>query len=301
MKLVVALGGNALLQRGEAPTADVQRGHAADAMAAIAELAKEHDVVLTHGNGPQVGLLALQAAAYKDVPAYPLDVLGAESEGMIGYVLEQELENRLPGRNIVTVLTQIVVDRNDPGFSKPTKPIGQVYTEEEAKKLAEERGWSIAPDNHHFRRVVASPQPLQIIELEAIESLVASGALVVCAGGGGIPVVVDEFGKLQGIEAVIDKDLAGELLARSLDADFFLMLTDVPAVMRGWGTDDVEEIRNATPEELRTQEFASGSMGPKVEAACRFVEATGGKAAIGALEDAVAILDGEAGTTISAG
>jgi carbamate kinase len=302
MKIVVALGGNALLQRGEAPTAEVQRAHAGDAMAAVAELAQEHDVVLTHGNGPQVGLLALQAAAYADVSPYPLDVLGAESEGMIGYVLEQELENRLsPERSVVTVLTQVVVDPDDPGFAHPTKPIGQIYTEEEARKLAAERGWSIAPDNAHFRRVVASPQPLRIVELPAIQALVEAGALVVCTGGGGIPVVVDEHGSLHGVEAVIDKDLAGELLARSLGADFLLMLTDVDAVVTGWGTPEAEPIRRVTPERLRAMEFAPGSMGPKVEAACRFVERTGGVAAIGALEDATRILAGEAGTTITAG
>lgn len=299
MKIVVALGGNALLQRGEQPTAEIQRGHAGEAMTAIAELARKHDVVLTHGNGPQVGLLSLQASSYTDVPAYPLDVLGAETEGMIGYVLEQELENRLPGRSVATLLTQVVVDRNDPGFSHPTKPIGQVYTEAEALELQRERGWSIAPDNHHFRRVVASPQPLRIVELSAIKTLVDSGALVVCTGGGGIPVSEDEHGSLTGVEAVIDKDLAGELLARSLDADYLLMLTDVTAVIEGWGTPEAKPIRRTTPAKLRKIDFASGSMGPKVEAACRFVEATGGTAGIGSLEDAVAILAGDAGTTIS--
>ena len=298
MKIVVALGGNALLQRGEPPTAEVQRGHAGEAMAAVAELARGHHVVLTHGNGPQVGLLALQAANYAEVPAYPLDVLGAESEGMIGYVLEQELENRLPGKNVVTVLTQVVVDPKDPAFGAPSKPIGAVYTEEQAKRLAAERGWSIAPDNQHFRRVVASPQPQQIVELRAIRTLVDSGALVVCSGGGGIPVTVAADGALQGVEAVIDKDLAAELLARSLDADFLLMLTDVPAVMSGWGGEDPQPIAHATSAVLRELDFASGSMGPKVEAACRFVEATGGTAAIGALEDAVEIVGGCAGTTI---
>jgi carbamate kinase len=299
MKIVVALGGNALLQRGEPPTASVQRGHAGEAMAAVAELARDHEVILTHGNGPQVGLLALQASAYTDVPPYPLDVLGAESEGMIGYVLEQELENRLPGRNVVTVLTQVVVDPADPAFQAPSKPIGAIYTEEQARKLASELGWSIAPDNNHFRRVVPSPQPLRIVEIRAIRTLVDSGALVVCSGGGGIPVSIDGDGILRGVEAVIDKDLAAELLARSLEADVLMMLTDVGAVMSGWGSDDARPIRQASPAELREHEFASGSMGPKVEAACRFVEATGGTAAIGALEDASAILAGTAGTTVA--
>jgi carbamate kinase len=299
-KIVVALGGNALLHRGEPLTAEIQRRHAGEAMDGIAALSREHEVILTHGNGPQVGLLALQGLAYPDVPPYPLDVLGAESEGMIGYVLEQELENRLPGRNVVTVLTQTLVDAADPAFASPSKPIGPVYTEERARALAEQLHWTIAPDNQHFRRVVASPNPTRIVEIGAIRTLVESGALVVCSGGGGIPVTIDEHGRLAGVEAVIDKDLAAELLARSLDADFLLMLTDVDAVVDGYGGDDPRPIRRAAPEELRARTFAAGSMGPKVEAACRFVEATGHPAAIGALDDAAAILAGTAGTTVSA-
>jgi carbamate kinase len=298
-RLVVALGGNALLRRGEPLTAEIQRRHAAQAMALVAELAAERDVVLTHGNGPQVGLLALQALAYADVPPYPLDVLGAESEGMIGYVLEQELQNRLPDRTAVTVLTQVIVDRDDPAFRSPTKPIGPVYTEERARQLARELGWTVAADGDHFRRVVASPQPLAIVEISAIRLLVDAGAVVVCTGGGGIPVTMNGAGTLRGVEAVIDKDLAAELLARSLDANFLLMLTDVPAVMRDWGTPAAAPIERATPAELRAMRFASGSMGPKVAAACRFVEATGGTAAIGALEDATRIVAGEAGTIVS--
>ena len=298
-RLVVALGGNALLRRGEPLTADVQRAHAGEAMEAVATLAHEYDVVLTHGNGPQVGLLALQSSAYTDVPPYPLDVLGAESEGMIGYVLEQELRNRLPGRNAVTVLTQVVVDRGDPAFTAPTKPIGPVYTEEQARLLERERGWAVAADGEHFRRVVASPEPLRIVELAAIRLLVDAGAIVVCTGGGGIPVTVDGAGALRGVEAVIDKDLAAELLARSLEADALVMLTDVAAVRRGWGTPQPRPIERATPPELRGMQFANGSMGPKVEAACRFVERTGGVAAIGALADASLILAGAAGTTVT--
>jgi carbamate kinase len=297
-RLVVALGGNALLRRGEPLTAEIQRRHAAQAMTLVAELAADHDVVLTHGNGPQVGLLALQALAYADVPPYPLDVLGAESEGMIGYVLEQELQNRLPERTAVTVLTQVVVDHDDPAFRRPTKPIGPVYTEEQARRLALELGWTVASDGGHFRRVVASPQPLRIVELSAIRMLVDAGAIVVCTGGGGIPVTMNGAGTLRGVEAVIDKDLAAELLARSLEADFLLMLTDVPAVMRDWGAPDARPIERATPAELRTMRFADGSMGPKVDAACRFVEATGGIAAIGALGDATRIVAGEAGTRV---
>jgi carbamate kinase len=298
-KIVVALGGNALLRRGEPPTAAIQRERARQAMTSVAELARENEVIVTHGNGPQVGLLALQASAYTKIPPYPLDVLGAESEGMIGYVLEQELDNLLPDRGVVTVLTQVVVDPADPAFTTPTKPIGPIYTEEQARKLAGELNWTVAPDNEHFRRVVASPEPLRIVELAAIRMLVDAGALVICSGGGGIPVIVDEQGFLRGVEAVIDKDLAAELLARSLQADYLLMLTDVDAVLEHWGTPDARPIARATPTELRRLEFATGSMGPKVEAACRFVEATGGIAAIGALEDAALILAGEAGTTVA--
>jgi carbamate kinase len=217
---------------------------------------------------------------------------------MIGYVLEQELQNRLPGRVAVTVLTQVVVDPQDPAFSTPTKPIGPVYTEEQARRLAEERGWAIAADGDHFRRVVASPEPLRIVEIPAIRMLVDAGAIVVCTGGGGIPVTVNGAGTLRGVEAVIDKDLAAELLARSLEADFLLMLTDVSAVMSAWGTADASPIDRTTPSELETMAFANGSMGPKVAAACRFVRATGGTAAIGALEDAARIVAGEAGTTV---
>ena len=217
---------------------------------------------------------------------------------MIGYVLEQELENQLPGRTVVTVLTQMVVDADDPAFAAPSKPIGAIYTEEQARKLAVEFNWSIAPDNQHFRRVVASPQPRQIVELNAIRLLVDAGALVVCSGGGGVPVTLDADGALRGVEAVIDKDLAAELLARSLGADVLLMLTDVEAVIDGYGTPAARPIRDTTPAELREQTFAAGSMGPKVEAACRFVEATGGLAAIGSLEQAAEILSGTSGTLV---
>jgi len=297
-RLVVALGGNALLRRGEPMTADIQRARAGEAMSAVAELAETYDVVLTHGNGPQVGLLALQALAYPEVPPYPLDVLGAESEGMIGYVLEQELQNRLPGRAAVTVLTQVVVDADDPAFRTPTKPIGPIYAEEQARRLERERGWAVAADGDHFRRVVASPEPLRIVEISAIRMLVDAGAIVVCTGGGGIPVTMNGAGTLHGVEAVIDKDLAAELLARSLEADLLLMLTDVDAVMRDWGTPEARPMGRTSPAELRGMQFANGSMGPKVAAACRFVEATGGTAAIGALEDAARIVSGAAGTIV---
>jgi carbamate kinase len=299
MRVVVALGGNALLRRGEAPESAAQRRNVDSAVASIAELAREHEVVLTHGNGPQVGLLALQSEAYTQVPAYPLDVLGAESEGMIGYLLEQGLRNELPGREVATLLTQVVVDLGDPAFGAPTKPIGSVYAESDARRLAAERGWAIAPDGDGFRRVVASPEPLEIVELDAIRMLLDGGVLPICVGGGGIP--VSRNGTLAGVEAVIDKDKAAGLLAERLGADALLLLTDVEAVELGWGTPDARPLGTVSVGELREHVFAPGSMAPKVAAACRFVEQTGGKAAIGALDRAAEILAGSSGTTVVAG
>lgn len=300
MRVVVALGGNALLRRGEPADAATQRANVAAAVPAIAEIARRHEVVVTHGNGPQVGLLALQTDAVAEIAPSPLDVLGAESEGMIGYLLEQELVNELPGRPVATLLTQVVVDAEDPAFAAPTKPIGPVYDEATATRLAAERGWSIAPDGPHWRRVVASPEPRAIVEIAALGLLVGSGVLVVCVGGGGIPVVLDGERGLRGVEAVIDKDLSAALLATALGADRLLMLTDVPCVEAGWRTPAARPLRRATPEELRALAFAPGSMAPKVEAACRFVEATGGVAAIGALGDAAGLLAGERGTQVAA-
>jgi len=299
MRVVVALGGNALLRRGEAPESAAQRRNVDSAVASIAQLAREHEVVLTHGNGPQVGLLALQSEAYTQVPAYPLDVLGAESEGMIGYLLEQGLRNELPGREVATLLTQVVVDPGDPAFAAPTKPIGSVYAEADARRLAAARGWAVAPDGDGFRRVVASPEPLEIVELDAIRVLLDGGVLPICVGGGGIP--VSRNGRLAGVEAVIDKDKAAGLLAERLGADALLLLTDVEAVELGWGTPDARPLGAVTVDELREHAFAPGSMAPKVAAACRFVEATGGKAAIGALDRAAEILAGSSGTTVVAG
>jgi carbamate kinase len=298
VRIVAALGGNALLRRGEPLAADLQRRNVARAVEALAPLGREHELVVTHGNGPQVGLLALQSLAYGGVEPYPLDVLGAESEGMIGYLLEQELGNALPGRPVATLLTQVVVDADDPAFERPTKPIGPVYRGPEARRLARELGWSIAPDGDGWRRVVPSPEPRRIVELSTIRLLVDAGVLVVCAGGGGIPVLAGPAGTLHGVEAVIDKDLAAALLATSLDAERLLLLTDVDAVYRAYGTDEAEPIRETTPAELRRESLPAGSMGPKAEAACRFVEQTGGRAAIGALEDAAALAAGEAGTQV---
>jgi len=299
MRVVAALGGNALLRRGEAPEAERQRLNIGRAVAALADVARHHELVVTHGNGPQVGLLAIQAASYAGAAPTPLDVLGAETEGMIGYLLEQELRNALPGRDVATLLTQVVIDPDDPAFARPTKPIGPVYAEQEALALAEARGWTLAPDEGGFRRVVPSPEPGEIVELSTIRLLVDAGVLVVCAGGGGIPVTEGPAGALHGVEAVIDKDLAGERLASALDADLLLLLTDVSAVERDRGTAAASPIQAATPSELRRLRFPSGSMGPKVEAACRFVERGGARAAIGALEDASAVAAGDAGTQVT--
>ena len=298
-RVVVALGGNALLTRGEVAEVAVQRRNVIAAVKAIAEVARTRDVVVTHGNGPQIGLLALQSEAYRPVSPYPLDVLGAESEGMVGYLLDQGLGNELGGRPVATLLTQVAVDAEDPAFTQPTKPIGPVYDRETAEHLRTERGWSIAPDGDAYRRVVASPEPRAIVELETIRLLVEASVLVVCVGGGGIPVLVDEEGRLRGVEAVIDKDLAAALLARDLGADALLLLTDVAAVYSGWGTARGRPLTEATTSELRELEWDPGSMGPKIKAACRFAEATGGFVGIGALGDAAAILRGEAGTRVT--
>jgi carbamate kinase len=301
MLVVTALGGNALLRRGEPADVTTQRGNVAAAVEAIAAVAAEHDVVVTHGNGPQVGLLALQGEAYEEVDPYPLDVLGAETEGMIGYLLEQELVNELGDARVATLLTQVVVDAGDSAFERPTKPIGRVFDRETAARLAAARGWTLAQDGDGQRRVVASPEPRSIVELPTIRLLVEAGVIVVCVGGGGIPVLLDDQGRLRGAEAVIDKDLAAALLARSLEADALLLLTDVPAVEVGWGTPDATPLGEVTSAELRAIDFQAGSMGPKVEAACRFAEATGAVAGIGALGDAAAILRGERGTRVSSG
>jgi carbamate kinase len=300
MRIVVALGGNALLRRGEPADARTQRHNVVDAVAALAELAGEHELVVTHGNGPQVGLLALQGEAYRRVDPYPLDVLGAESEGMIGYLLDQELVNGLGGRPVATLLTQVIVDADDPAFSHPTKFIGPIYERSIGEVLATERGWSLRQDGSTWRRVVPSPQPRSIVELATIRLLMEAGVLVVCVGGGGIPVVVDRDGRLRGVEAVIDKDRAAALLACGLGADALLLLTDVAAIERHFGTPEAAPIAAATPAELLALELPDGSMGPKAEAAAWFAETTGGRAAIGALRDAAAVLAGTRGTTVAA-
>jgi carbamate kinase len=297
-RVVVALGGNALLQRGETADARTQEEHVRDAARLLATAAAELELVLTHGNGPQVGLLALQATAYREVAPYPLDVLGAESEGMIGYLLELALRNELPGREIATLLTQVVVAADDEAFAHPTKPIGPFYGGDEARRVAAARGWTLAQLNGGYRRVVPSPEPLEVVELETIRLLVDAGVLVICGGGGGIPVVRRD-GASVGVEAVVDKDLFAALLAQSLAADALVLLTDVAAVERDRGTPAAAPIGHATTAELRALALEPGSMGPKVEAACRFVEATGGRASIGALADAARVVHGEAGTTVT--
>ena len=300
MLVVIALGGNALLGRGELPGVEVQEAVARRAAAAIAEIAADHRVVVTHGNGPQIGLLALQSEAVRDLRTYPLDVLGAESEGMLGYMIERELGNALPGRSVVSLMTQVVVDVMDPAFRAPTEPVGPAYSEDAARKLAATRGWWVGADGTGWRRVVASPTPRSIVELPAIKILLDANAVVVCMGGGGIPVVVDTHGSRHGVEAVVDKDRSSALLARSLGADALLLLTDVPAVDAGWGTPDARPISCATTEELRSLKLEAGSMGPKVSAACWFATTTGGVSGVGSLEDAPAILGRRAGTIITA-
>jgi len=297
MRVVVALGGNALLQRGQPLTAGNQRRNVAIAAEALAPLAQDYQLVVSHGNGPQVGLLSLQSAAYEEVEEYPLDILGAQTEGMIGYIIEQELGNLLPMEEpLATILTMVEVDPEDPAFNNPTKPIGPVYSEQEAKALAEQRGWSIARDGEHWRRVVASPEPQRIFEMRPIHWLLENGATVICAGGGGIPTVYKPDGTLEGVEVVIDKDRASALLAFELDAGLLILATDTDGVYLDWGTEDARRIERTTPEQMEQHEFEEGSMGPKVEAACDFVRRSGGRAVIGALSDMQGMVAGTAGT-----
>ncbi|HBL25801.1 MAG TPA: carbamate kinase [Acidobacteria bacterium] len=300
MRILVALGGNALLRRGEPMTADNQRKNVRIAAEALAPLGREHQLVISHGNGPQVGLLALQGAAYSEVSPYPLDVLGAQTEGMIGYMIEQELGNILPFEQpLATILSMVEVDPNDPAFQNPTKPIGPIYSREEADRLAAEKGWVMAADGDHFRRVVASPRPQRIFQLRPVKWLLDKGCIVICAGGGGIPTMYKPGRQLQGVEAVVDKDLASSLLARELEVDLFIMATDADAVYLDWGQPTRRAIHLASPAALRDLRFPAGSMGPKIQAAIEFAEATGKTAAIGALQDLVAISEGRAGTLVT--
>ncbi|MDG4880407.1 carbamate kinase [Mesorhizobium sp. WSM4884] len=301
MLIVAALGGNALLRRGEPMTAENQRSNVKRAASVLAALIGEgHSLVITHGNGPQVGLLALQSAAASKEGAFPLDVLGAESAGMIGYMIEQELANLASQRLFATLLTQVKVDPQDPAFAHPTKPIGPVYDEATARRLASERGWAVAPDGDKWRRVVPSPRPVEILEVSVISYLVEHDVVVICTGGGGVPVVARDDGSMVGVEAVIDKDLASSLLARQLKADMLLMLTDVDAVYVGYGTPDARALRKVGATELSGRDFPAGSMGPKISAAIEFAQATGKPSAIGRLEDAVEIVKGRRGTRFEA-
>jgi carbamate kinase len=302
MRVVVALGGNALLKRGEPMTAEVQRRNVRVAAEALAPVAKEHQLVISHGNGPQVGLLALQGAAYKADEAYPLDVLGAETEGMIGYMIEQELGNLLPFEvPFATLLTMVEVDGDDPAFKDPTKFVGPVYDKPEADRIKAEKNWVFKQDGQKWRRVVPSPLPKRIFEIRPIRWLLEQGTVVTCAGGGGIPTMYRPGADRQliGVEAVIDKDLCSELLARDLEADLLVMATDADAVFTGWGTPEAKGIHQASPAALAQYKFPAGSMGPKVDAACAFAKKTGKTAAIGALADIEAIVRGTKGTLIN--
>lgn len=301
MKILIALGGNALLRRDQILSADNQLANIKLASQQLSRIAQQHQLVLTHGNGPQVGLLALEADAYKAVPPYPLDVMGAETQGMVGYLLEQELGNLLPqGQAVATLITRVEVNPLDTAFAHPSKPIGPVYSAGEAQALAEQHHWTMATDGAFMRRVVASPMPVKVLGLKTIAHLMEHGTLVIAAGGGGIPVVRNAQGTLQGVEAVIDKDLCSVLLAVGLELDCLVIATDVDAIYLDWGQPTQRALRSTSPQELAGHAFAAGSMAPKVLAACLFVQATGRSAFIGALSQMEAVLQGEAGTEVHA-
>ena len=301
MRLVVALGGNALQRRGEAMTVESQRANVRVACEALAPIALEHELVISHGNGPQVGLLALQAAAYGDLESYPFDVLGAQTEGMIGYFIEQELGNLLPfEKPLATVLTMTEVDPADPAFADPSKFVGPVYTQEQGEQQASAKGWVVKPDGTGWRRVVPSPAPKRIFEIQPIKWLLERGAVVVCTGGGGIPTMYQPgTRRLIGVEAVIDKDRSSAVLAHDVGADLLVIVTDAPAVCTGWGTDDQRSVAAAHPDAISSIDFPAGSMGPKVEAACAFARQSGRDALIGALPDLTEVVAGRLGTRIS--
>ncbi|HEY5141942.1 MAG TPA: carbamate kinase [Solirubrobacteraceae bacterium] len=299
--VVVALGGNALLPRGASLEAGAEHAAARRAARLLAPVTETARLVVTHGNGPQVGLLALMNDAYTAVEAYPLDVLGAETEGELGYIIEMELDNAVGDRDTVAIVTRTEVSGRDPAFEHPTKFIGPVYEEAAARALSDKLGWTVRPDGDAWRRVVPSPEPLRILQLPAIAQLVESDFLVVCAGGGGVPVVLGDDGSYSGVEAVIDKDLASSLLACDLGAAALVLATDVDGVYERYGAPDARRLDAVTPAVLRAGSYAAGSMGPKVEAACRFVERTGGRAAIGALDDVGELVAGRTGTQVRPG
>ena len=296
--VVVAVGGNALLQRGQPADIEVQRVNVAAAAVSLAAIAGDRRLVVTHGNGPQVGVLADTVAAAGAAPV-PLDVLDAETQGQIGYQLELELRNALgPGRELAVLLTQVEVNRADPAFALPTKPIGP-WLDEAAPDAAHQRGWALTqPSAGKRRRVVPSPRPVATLERAVVAGLAGAGVIVVCGGGGGIPVARNEAGRWHGVEAVVDKDRAAALLAVEIGASALVIVTDVEGVYRRWGRPDAELVREATVAELRAMTFDAGSMGPKVDAACSYVERTGGFAAIGDLTAAPALLAGTAGTRV---
>ena len=299
MRIVLSIGGNALLKRGEAMSEATQQKNIAEAVRSMGSILNEHEVLITHGNGPQVGLLALQAENYKDVPAYSLDILGAESQAMVGYMLLEALQQAHPNKRFVNIVTRSLVSCDDPAFDNPTKFIGAVYSKERALEMAKWHHWSVKPDGQYWRRVVPSPEPIEVLEAGAIESLMQAGFTVIAAGGGGVPMVRDEAGTLYGVEAVIDKDLAASLLAQALGADLFLIVTDVDAVYTHFGETDARAIYQTTPDELSECFFPAGSMGPKVKAASRFVKCTGHRAAIGSLSEIEGLLLGTTGTQIT--
>lgn len=299
MRVVVALGGNALAKRGEPMTADRLRANVRSTCQALAGLAREHELVIIHGNGPQVGLLALQNLAYQEVAAYPLDILGAETQGMIGYVIQQELSNALAGeRQVAALITTTVVDEEDPAFERPTKLIGPQYSAQDAAEAAAEYRWTIARDGNAFRRVVPSPEPIRVVQAPLVAQLLENGTLVVCVGGGGVPVKMDGEGHRQlGMQAVVDKDLAGAALSAELKADTLIMLTDAEYVSENWGTPQQRNILTASADAIARLEFAEGSMKPKVDAAIRVARA-GGRALIGPLGRLDDLLSRKIGTEI---
>ena len=305
MKIVVALGGNALLKRGEPMTAQNQAANIRVAAEQLAKIKPNNELVISHGNGPQVGLLALQHAAYyaqdAKIEPYPLDILVSQTVGMIGYMLQNELTNLIPEHPTQTLVTQVIVDKHDPAFTKPSKPIGQVYSQAEAEKLAAEKGWTVMADGQYFRRAVPSPKPVGVTGIEAVKALLAQDQIVICGGGGGVPSFCNEKGELQGVEAVVDKDLATAVISENLDADLFIIATDVDAACVDLQKPTQRKIAKGSPEALEAlaSEFASGSMGPKVQAVINFVKATGKDAAIGSLAQIQDIVAGKAGTRVT--
>lgn len=298
MRIAVALGGNALARRGEPMTAEYLRANVRSTCQALAELARTTELVITHGNGPQVGLLALQNLAYQDVAAYPLDILGAETQGMIGYVVQQELSNAVKGeREVAGIITTTVVAEDDPAFERPTKLIGPQYSAHDAAEAAAEYRWTIAKDGNAFRRVVPSPQPISIVQAPLIRRLLEGGTLCVCVGGGGVPVRIDSKGRHVGVQAVVDKDQASAALAAEIDADMLIMLTDGDYVSENWGTPEQRDILTASADAISELKFAEGSMQPKVDAAIR-VARSGGRVLIGPLDRLDDLLARKVGTEI---